>query len=390
MIEQSEKIIDVVLHNEHLSMNDKEYVELRDSLKRFRRFYELGTIDLIDKSRGIFCDLREISSSLKVHYKWLTKLFKKLFAFLNKNSCNGKIQLKLANFSEKYLNLMVNPDKFRKLRKNVKKLLSIPLPHFSEDTMIFHEKLRSTLRKCSITDEDLIGLSKTRLKIASLGIAENLTIREKLIDISVQNLKDSHVNRVDSSVKLDEMSTKIVVLKELEDNRVKFNDNLTDIEIWPIYEFFFLLFIYRFQRKVCEKFSDDFVQEIHEKFNENFSNQRGENIPQDSLMIIHESSENLCETISEKFGKIYEEIVFQKFEKVPTIPADLIGLMKTLNSLPERGTSLFPKLLFSVEEFSEQSFAVKNSDVLLHWYDNKEIETEDSSSNSEVCIHVLR
>ncbi|XP_076632333.1 midasin [Colletes latitarsis] len=359
LIEQSAKTIDYILHSEQLSMNDKEYVELRDGLKWFRRFYDLGTIELIDKSRGTFFDIREISSSLKVHYKWLVKLFKTLFALLDINSCNVKMHSELAYFTLKYLNITINADKFRKIRKKVKNLLSIPSPHFSEDSITFHEKLRSILRKCEITDEDLIERSKTRLKIVSLGLAENLIIREKLIGICAQNFIDSRVNAnmADNLLELEDLSTKIVVFKELEESHVKLNNNLSEIEVWPIYEFFFLLFTYRFERKLCEQFSNDFSREIDENFNEN--------LPENS-------------SINKKFEKIFEERVFQKFEEIPSIPVHLIGLMKTLNSDDtslKRKILLFPELLSLVEEFSNRSLAVKY---------HEDDEMENDSNNSEI------
>ncbi|XP_053995785.1 midasin isoform X2 [Hylaeus anthracinus] len=388
LIEQSAKIIDAVLHEEHLLMNDKEYIELRDCLKWFQRFHELGSIELIDKSRGTFFDLREISSSLKVHYKWLTKLFKTLFTLLDRNSCSPEMQSELARFSEKFLNMLTNANKFRKIRKKIKKLLSIPSPHFSEDSMIYHEKLSTILKKCEITDEDLVDHSKTRLKIASLGLKDNLAIREKLINICAKDFKDNGASGdwTDKLMELEELSTKIVVLKEMNDNRDGFNDNLTDIEIWPIYEFFFLLFTYRFQRKYCEQFSNDFVQEIREKFHEHFSSEVCQDLPEGSLMVLNESSNNVSGTINKKFDKIYEESIFKKFEDIPTIPTHLIGLMKTLNSddtSPKRRILLFPELLSSAEEFSEQSFTVKNSDILLHWHNHEEVQIEDCSSNTE-------
>ncbi|XP_034190386.2 midasin [Osmia lignaria lignaria] len=344
LIEQSAKVIDMVFRVDNLSINDKKYIELRKDLKWFQRFYNLGTIELVDKSKGIFFDLREISSSLKVHYKWLNKFFKKLFQLLDVKRCNSSVEKKLTNFSKKFLNLMVDADKFRKIRKKVKKLLPIPSPHFSEDSMSFHENLRAVLKKLEIVEEDLVDLSKTRLKIVSVGLEENLTARERVINICIHNFKNDETNKTEDLSEVDKLGAKITELKELDDNSIATINNSTEIEIWPIYEFFFMLFTYRFQRKLCEEIRGNLEQNV---------------------------------------GRIYEETVFRKFEEVPTIPIHLIALIKSLNSdeiLSKRRISLLPELFSSTEEFSERSFAVKNSDLLLHWYDHRETDCEDSLS----------
>lgn len=388
LIEQSADIIDIILHNENLTISDKEYIELRDGLKWFRRFYELGGIELIDKSRGTFLDVRDISSSLKVHYKWLVKLLKKLFVLLDPKSNDEKTQL--TNFLNRYINVLIDVDKFRKIRKRIKKLLSIPTPHFSESAMAFDEKLRSLLKKQEVTEEDLIESEKTRLKIASLGLAENFAVREQLIEICTKNYKNNrvNVNRSADLMELEELAAKVTILKESDDNRIKTVDNSTEIEMWPIYEFFFLLFTCRFQRKFSENFSSDVDREICKKFDELIS------VEEDGKMLYEDAclmNDKQCENVSEKNEKIYDESVFEKFERIPTIPVRLIGLLKALNSddtLLKQKISLFPELLSSIEEFSQRSFAVKNSDVLLHWCDadGKEGEMDDDSSNLEVRL----
>ncbi|XP_012135538.2 midasin [Megachile rotundata] len=345
LIEQSAKIINTVLHVGNLSIDDKLYIKLREDLKWYKRFCNLGKIELINKSKGTFFDLREISSSLKVHYKWLTKFFNKLFALLDTKVCEPNVEKEITDFSKKFLNVVVDVDKFGKIRRKIKKLLLLPSPHFSEDSMTFHEKLRSVLKKLEVTEENLVDISKTRLKIVSIALEENLTAREDLINICVKNFKNDKTEKAEALLEVDEVAGRIIELKEIDENDIRMKDSSTEIEIWPIYEFFFLLFTYRFQRKLCEELNQQ----------------------------ISHANENL--------GRIYEENIFQKFAAIPTIPIHLIGLIKALNSdetLPKQRLSLFPKLFSSIEEFSEQSFAVKNSDVLLHWYYQREANEEDS------------
>ncbi|XP_076652583.1 midasin [Halictus rubicundus] len=352
LLDESIKIIDLILHNDHLLINDTDHLELRGTLKSFQRYHDLGSIELIDRSRGTFLDLREISSSLKVHYKWLVKLFKKLFTLLDKKSCDVKLRAELNDFSANYLNVVINTDKFRKIRKRVKKLLALPSPHISENSISFHDKLRSILKKIEVTDEDSIEVSKTRLKIASLILVENLSARRKLINICSDNYKGGQ--KTENSMELDNLVTEITTLKEIEVKQIRSNENLSEIEIWPIYEFFFLLFACHFQRKICEQFSINF--------------------------------ETDCRIIGGQFQKIPDNYEFEKFEEVPTIPVHLIGLMKCLNSSDITGKErlrLFFELLLWIEEFSERSFAVKRSDVLLKWFEYRKDEIQDDDDNPE-------
>ncbi|XP_076242744.1 midasin [Calliopsis andreniformis] len=346
LIEQVAKIIDIILHSESLTINENQYIELRDSLKFFRRFYELGSIELIDKSKGTFFDLRDISSSLKVHYKWLTKLLKELFSLLDQSFNNSIVQQELTRFLNESLSVFSDIDKFRKIRKKIKKCLSIPLPHSSEQSMSFCEKLRLILKKYEVTDEDLIDSSKVRSKVSY--IIENFGTRGKLIDMCVQNYQSVR----NDFMELEEFTREITVVTEILDNSSKNKETVIEVEMWPIYEFFFFLFTARFQRKFCEKLFPDSSLAIQ--------NRLKEDIPHENL--------------------------FKKFEDVPTVPVHLLGLLKALNADEtslEKKISLFPELLFLTEEFSERSFAVKNIDTLLNWCKEEASEREDNSSNYE-------
>ncbi|KAF3421618.1 hypothetical protein E2986_02010 [Frieseomelitta varia] len=356
------KIIETILRDENLSINDREYVELRDDLKWYQRFRQIGETKLIDKSRGVFLDVREISSHLNVHYKWLTKFIKKLLAL------SGARLESSSDLAEKYLNMAIDADKYRRIRKKIKKLLFVPSPHISENSMIFHERLRSISRKLEIVEEDLIDSLRTKLKVVSVSSPENLIVRKSLIEICVECFESQEA---DDTTRIEEMTKDVLEVKEISIRR----EDFVEIEIWPIYEFFFFLFAYRFQRRFCDEFSDDFKEETRRNFEKNFDkgNQMSVN-----LVDCHVET---AETTGENFGRIYKASVFRKFEDVPTIPPRLIGLIKALNAnkiSTRRRISLLPELLFSVEEFAERSFAVKNSSILLHWYDNEEDETEEN------------
>ncbi|KAK1123824.1 hypothetical protein K0M31_008513 [Melipona bicolor] len=374
MADQFGRIIETILRNQNLSINDQEYVELRDGLKWYQRFHQMGKTELIDKSRGVFLDVREISSHLKVHYKWLAKFIKKLLAL----SRDSGAKLESSDFSEKYLNVAIDADKYRKIRKKIKKLLFVPSPHISESSMIFHERLRSISRKLEIIEEDLIDSLRTKLKVVSVSSPDNLIVRKNLIEICVKSFE----NVVEDATRIEEMSGDVSKIEEINSKReVETSEDFVEIEIWPIYEFFFFLFAYRFQRRFCDEFSDDFKEEMRRNFEKNFDkgNQTSEN-----LVDCH------AETAGESFGRIYKESVFRKFENVPTIPPRLIGLMKALNAneiSTRRRITLLPELLFSVEEFAERSFAVKNSNILLHWYDNEEDGTEENFNIFQVIFN---
>ncbi|XP_017765791.1 PREDICTED: midasin-like [Eufriesea mexicana] len=198
--------------------------------------------------------------------------------------------------------------------------------------MTFHEKLRLVSRKLEITEKDLIDLSKTKLKIVSIALPENLAVREKLIDIYIKNFKHGQENtdKSEDVMEIEEISKNILELKEVNEN----ND-----------------------RHFSTGIPDDFMD-----WEDAEGNFRGK--------------------MDDTFGQICKESVFKKFEEVPTIPARLISLMKVLNAnetLPKQRISLFPELLSLIEDFGERTFAVKNSNVLLHWYNSKEDETEDTT-----------
>lgn len=388
--EHSGKIIETILQNENLSINDKDYVELRDGLKWYQRFHDMGKMELIDKSQGTFFDLREISSSLKVHYKWLMKFFRRLFTLIDAKLCDSKTQEDLSDFSKKYLDSLIDVDKFGKIRKKVRQVLCIPSPHFSENSMAFHEKLRCISRKLEITEEDLIDSLKTKLKIITIGSPENLAFRKRFAEICVENFGNNreNANTISDIGEIEEMAKNIIEVKEINESDVRTNKNFVEAKIWPIYEFFFLFFAYRFQRKFCDEFAQDIEEEIRRSFEKNLneSNEISENLTD------LEESRNFVETACGGFGRIYEESVFRKFEQVPTIPTRLISLMKALNAnemLTKRRISLFPQLLCSVEEFAERSFAVKNSNILLHWDDDEEDMTEDDFNISQVFFFLF-
>ncbi|CAD1474144.1 unnamed protein product [Heterotrigona itama] len=366
MTDQFGKIIETILHSRNLSMDDREYVELRDGLKWYQRFHQIGESKLIDKSRGVFLDVREISSHLKVHYKWLTKFFKKLLAL----SRDLRGELESSDFLQKHLNVAIDADKYRKIRKRIKKLLFVRSPHFSESSMIFHERLQSISRKLEIVEEDLIDSLRTKLKVVSIGSPENLIARKSFIEVCVQSFENPRQNVTEGTLKIEEICKNVSEVKEVSRCDVKASESFSEIEIWPIYEFFFLLFAYRFQRRFCDEFSNDFKEQMHRNFEKN--SDKG-NRMSETLMDWEEPGD-FVETTGESLGRIYKESVFRKFEDVPTIPPRLIGLIKALNAneiSTRRRISLLPELLFSVEEFAERSFAVKNSNILLHWYDSE-------------------
>ncbi|XP_076758301.1 midasin [Xylocopa sonorina] len=374
--EGSEKFINIILRNGKLPINDQNYLALRDEIKWYQRFHKLGVTELIDKSQGTFFDVRVISSSLKVHYKWLVKFFKKLFTFFDKEFFDSKILQEFDSFSNKHLSMLIGVDKLRKIRKRIKKILPIQVAPFPEDAIVFHEKLQFASKKLQITDQDLTDLSRTRLKIISISLAENLAIRKKLIEIYMKNFKNNRArpNREEDSMEIEEIAKDIIELKASEGNTNKIDENFTDIEIWPIYEFFFLLSASYFQSRLCKQYY--FNEKVRVMYNKHFSSEIVEDIADEE-----QSCE--CPPDEENTNIIYDESVFRKFEEIPTIPAQLLGLMKTLNSgetYVERKITLFPEFIYSFEQFADRSFAVKNSRVLLHWSDGREADEEDNSN----------
>lgn len=118
------------------------------------------------------------------------------------------------------------------------------------------------------------------------------------------------------------------------------------VELCPVYEFFFLLFAYRFQRRSWDEYySGDFK------------------------------------------GGIWMEDALRMFEGVATIPGRLIGLVAALGE-EKRGRripGLLHELFNGLEDFTGRSFSAGNLNVFLRCLREKE-EEEEGSDDFQVMV----
>nr|XP_031828776.1 midasin [Nomia melanderi]XP_031828783.1 midasin [Nomia melanderi] len=363
ILENSADVINCSLHNPNLYITSLNYVVLRDLLKWYRRFYDLGTIPLVDKTQGTFFDLREITSQLEIHYEWLSELFDKLTSVLEASPSDPRDPQQWNDSLDQYFNSTTDVNKRHSIQDNIRTFLPAPQPHFTEETMRFHEKLRSTSRMLEVTDEDLIELSKTRLKIASLALPENRRARGKLIEILAESFRDDRA--IENSEELENIAAEIVTLKEIGAKEVNRLKDCWEIEIWPIYEFFFMTYALYFQKKLSKQLVSECSQG---------------NDGDDGLVIWEELNGGSCD---EDIDGDYDKRILEKFETVPTIPVRLIGLMKSLNSeeLPKkRRICLLFEFSALLEDFSLRTAASGNCDAFLQLFDQKEKKDKEDAN----------
>lgn len=354
MTEQCRAIVDTILEHGDLPIDGKTCLELRDELKWYKRFDAQGAARLVDRSRGTFFDLREINSSLIVHYKWLIKSLRRLFSLLPPSH---HLHQRLSDFSARFFHLHEGGDKYRKLRKKVRsRLPSVPSPHHSHERIAFLEKLRSASRKLEINEEDSLDPSRTRLKIASIRHGQNSTARDTLMRIWIEDWKmaddswiedkDREIRRVDESI-LELRSESAIFTPAWRES----------VELCPIYEFFFLVLAHRFQRKLWDEYS------------------RNDDFQGDDL--------------KERDWKIWVGGALRIFEGVATIPGRLIGLMTVLSE--ERGRripAMLHELFNGLEDFTGRSFSAGNSNVFLRCLRENE-EEEESCDDFQVMVIFL-
>lgn len=203
-----------------------------------------------------------------------------------------------------------------------------------------------------MNEEDSIDLSRTRLKIASIRHEQNSTARDRLMGMWIEDWRgndcceEEEIHRVDES---------ILELRESGGEESSTNSWREGVELCPIYEFFFLIFAYRFQGRLWD-----------------------------------ECSRDRLEGDFKRGWKIWEEGTLRIFEGVATIPARLIALMTALNeeaTLRERKVpALLHELFNGVEDFTGRSFSAGNSNVFLRCLRENEEEGRDDFQVIFFCL----
>ncbi|XP_067207005.1 midasin [Linepithema humile] len=340
--------IETILRDDSVSINVEEYVELRKELKWLARFERLGEMTLVDKSnksKGVFTNLEQISSLLLVHYKWLLKFLRKLFA--RKRSSSEKITCEIELLSEVLNNLnnqlITIHDPMKKIAKRIKKHLRLPPPHSTELCMQVHSRLRKLTKDFSVKDEG-VSVLKRELKLVSVQLKDAPAMRYQMISLwsdvyseeiigdetaeaALQTIleverfcDDSHIRlRVPAEIESVLSRVRSLPAKEMTQLNVR-------IQLWPIYEYVFLSLAGVLQ---CEIYED-----------------------------------------AKTTSAVTVAGCLARFADVPGIPSDLMGLLSAMTRVDvtlEEKYLLLPELFYRLAQFVQQSYAIKDTSCLLHW-----------------------
>ncbi|XP_046836565.1 midasin isoform X1 [Vespa crabro] len=358
LVYQTNASIHSLLRDNALLIDNETYVEFRQGLKYCNRFLLLGEMTLINKSSRQIINLEEMTLLLRVHYKWLIKFIYKLYQ-INKR--------KFSMISERTINemnnffVMINEinqslssthDPFRKITKLIKKHLTLPLPHISETSMNVHFKMRKIIKSFLpwIYDGTNDQLIKKELKIISIQTNDAITIRYQIISlwnrIYSNPIMDSNSilheiskieefcesNHLDLHTPMD-VSTVLEKINSIDSKElIKISSN---IQLSPIYEYLFLLLAHNSYRQICEN------------------------------------------TINDETSLQY---LLENFAKVPNIPANLIAILSTIfsNEIDSNQRMLLMyEFCILLSQFTQNSYAMKDSKMLLHWngISNDDVET---------------
>lgn len=344
--------IDTILRDDNVILNAENYAELRKQLRWYMRFERLGEMILIyKKSKNLLIDLTEISLLLQVHYKWLTKFLHKLFIFAKKYRLSEESTYKIGSLSRliyelnNKLGLVYDP--MIKISKRIKKYLILPPPYPSEICMSVHSGLSGIAKNVHVRSGEGNTL-KQKLKIVSVQFENALAIRRQTIslwndvysrkpisDVTLQTIlkieqfcnESNMYLRTPAEIESVVDTVRSVPEKEMAEIRAM-------IQLWPIYEYVFMSLACTLQEKICQ---DEIISST--------------------------SAECLM-----------------KFADVSSIPDNLVGMLRTMVADIEQRQKvlLLPELFYQLAQFAQESYAVRDSRLLLSWQGV----TEDDIKNS--------
>lgn len=357
-IERASSYIETILRDSNISMNPEEYVELRRELRWYTRFERLGETTLINKlkkSKSTFTNLEQISSLLKVHYKWLLKFLRKLSTIAGQfptEKTASEIELwEIVSQINNQLDSVYDP--IKKISKRVKKYLTLPLPHSSEICMKVHSELRRLTKDFNIRNEEGVVLLKQELKIISVQLKDSLAMRHQMISLWSDVYSRKPIDEMTSIVEVerfcDDSHIRLQVSADIENvrNRVRsipeeeMTQLNTRIQLWPIHEYVFMSLACTLQAEMCREGT-------------------------------------ISATISTE--------CLAKFADMPSIPSNLIGLLNAMTRTEcTQKNLLLPELFCQLEQFARQSHAVKGTNRLLHWRGITEEDIDKSQTSYVEC-----
>lgn len=357
--------IGAILRDGNVSVSPDEYVELRRHLKWYTRFERLGETTLVDKSKkskSVFNNLKQISTLLRVHYKWLLKLLRKLYKMVEgftpceKTANEIESLTKMTNDLNDQLQAVYNP--IQKISKRIKRHLALPLPHPSETSMNVHSELGEITKDLEARDETGSTL-KRELKIVSVQLNEGPAMRRQTIslwsDVHFGKAIDEETLEAVLTVKrfCDDRHIRLRTPAEIESVRDQVSllpaGEMTQLnartQLWPIYEHVFLSLASSLQGRMC---------------------------------------------LEETIPTAITEQCLARYADVASIPTDLMGLLIAMTRTEvEQRQRLLPLLFYQLAHFAQRSYAVRNSSLLLQWRGVTEEENMENSltaySAPKVC-----
>lgn len=335
--------IEAILRDRNVSVNPEKYVELRRQLKWYTRFERLGETTLVNKSnrsKNVYINLERTSTLLRVYYKWLLKFLRGLCKMAGELEPSEETAKKVESLEEmtnelnSQLGLVYDP--VQKISKRIKKYLTLPPPHPSEVSVNVLAELTEVTKDLEARDE-AAGIFKRELKITSVQLNDASEMRRQTISLW---------NDVHSEKAIDEgtLETVLAVKRFCDDSHIRLRTSAeveyvcdqvhslsagqmarlnAETQLWPVYEHVFLSLASSLQGRLClEK-------------------------------TIHAAGECLA-----------------RYSDVSSIPSDLIGLLDAITR-PEaeqrQRTLLLPRLFYRLAQFAQQSYAVRDSSLLLQW-----------------------
>jgi len=363
LVERANSCIDVILQGYDVIANFEEYVELRKDLMWYTRFVKLGEMTLISKkktSENMFINLEQISSLLKVHYKWLLKFLRRLLVIVERSSRDA-IPVEVGRLIDLVdnLNSQLGPmyDPMRKISKRIKKHLTLPSAHSSEICMNVHSKLRKITLKLDARDKGGSTL-RQEWRIVALQLDNALTTKRRVISLwrevySGRPIDTTIWQAILETEQLCEDQTRLESSEDYESvlNRVhsllpatKVAQLNINTQLWPIYEYVFLSLASTLQGEMCRN------------------------------------------------GTILTAECLSRFADLPSVPSDLMGLLDTMARTEveqKRKIALLPELFHRIAQFAQQSYAVRDASRLLQWHGITTTEDEELSgftyTESKVC-----
>lgn len=368
-----DKCIDLLLRDEAVNIDTAKCVSIKKDLKWRSRFYELGSLALINKlnkSRYNNNQLDEVNLLLRVHYKWLIKFSAGIFGNCDAVplgvKCRAEIKTLFAMIDEINKSLSRSDDSLRKISKRMKKALNLPSPCSSEivanvfPRLSYLSEVYCTAKKSDVhrlkRDLQLTVLQKpaaleTRFKLMNLWqeVYARSELEEGVLSslLEMENTCEEEYMALKTPVDVAEVLSKVQSIPDRE-----IYSRSAEVQLWPIYEYILLIFAKAIQAKICQKL---------------LSGQNGEAVIPSKLLSM--------------------------FARVPTVPINVLAILNAVISKlddPLEAAKLLPELFLRVSKFTEDSSAVKNPERMLRWCGVREEDPEDQNGEEEVQVFSLQ